>query len=106
MVGRLTPQKNPLTLLEVCRLLDTDFRLLMVGDGELRTKLEEFVVRNNLGEKVIFTGERNDISDILAASDIFVLSSRWEGLPAGDYRSRYGRIACGGYGGRRGAGTD
>jgi glycosyltransferase involved in cell wall biosynthesis len=81
MVGRLTPQKDPLTLLEACRLLKTDFRLMMVGDGELRSKAEKFVADNNLGDKVTFTGNRTDIPDILAASDILVLDSRWEGLP-------------------------
>lgn len=80
-VGRLTPQKDPLTLLEACRLLKTDYKLIMVGDGELRAKVEEFVTRNNLRDKVIITGERNDIPEILAAGDIFVLDSRWEGLP-------------------------
>ncbi len=81
MVGRLTPAKDPLTLLEACRLLDTEFKLLVVGDGELRVKAEDFVARNNLSDKVIFTGERNDIPEILAASDILLLDSRWEGLP-------------------------
>jgi glycosyltransferase involved in cell wall biosynthesis len=81
MVGRLTPAKDPLTLLEACRLLETNFRLMMVGDGELRGKMEQFVARNNLRYKVTFTGERNDIPEILAASDILVLDSRWEGLP-------------------------
>ncbi len=81
MVGRLTLAKDPLTLLEACRRLKTNFKLLMVGDGELRTKAEEFAARNNLRDKVTFTGERYDIPEILAASNIFVLDSRWEGFP-------------------------
>lgn len=81
MVGRLTAAKDPLTLLEACRLLGAKYKLLMVGDGELLNKVKEFVTRNNLRNKVIFAGQRNDIADILAASDIIVLSSRWEGLP-------------------------
>lgn len=81
MVGRLAQQKDPLALLEACKLLKTDFRLIMVGEGELRGPAEAFVSRNGLRDRVTFTGERHDIPDILAASDIFVLSSRWEGLP-------------------------
>ena len=81
MVGRLVPQKDPLALLEACTLLKTEFRLLIVGDGELRGRAEEFVNQNNLGNKVTFTGERHDVPGILAASDILVLASRWEGLP-------------------------
>jgi glycosyltransferase involved in cell wall biosynthesis len=81
MVGRLAPQKDPLTLLEACKLLEADFRLMIVGDGELRGRAEAFVSQNNLRDKVTFTGERHDIPEILAASDILVLASRWEGLP-------------------------
>ncbi len=81
MVGRLEPPKDPLALLEACKLLKTDFRLMIVGDGELRGRAEEFVARNNLDDKVTFTGERHDVPEILAASDIFVLASLWEGLP-------------------------
>jgi len=81
MVGRLAPQKDPLTLLEACKLLEADFRLMIVGDGELRGRAEALVSQGNLRDKVIFTGERQDIPGILAACDILVLSSRWEGLP-------------------------
>ncbi|MFH1087702.1 MAG: glycosyltransferase family 4 protein [Chloroflexota bacterium] len=81
MVGRLAPQKDPLTLLEACKLLKADFRLMIVGDGELRGQMEEFVALNDLRDKVTLTGERHDIPAIMAASDILVLSSRWEGLP-------------------------
>jgi glycosyltransferase involved in cell wall biosynthesis len=81
MIGRLAPQKDPLTLLEACKLLKADFRLMIVGDGELHGRAEEFVAQNDLHHKVTFTGERHDIPEILAASDILVLSSRWEGLP-------------------------
>jgi len=80
-VGRLASPKDPLAMLQACRMLEGDFRVLLVGDGELRSSAEEFARRSGLGSKVIFTGERKDIPEILAASDIFLLSSRWEGLP-------------------------
>lgn len=80
MVGRLVPQKDPMTLLRACQLLKNDFRLLIVGNGELRGDLEYFVRENGLSGKVYFVGEREDIPEVLATSDVFVLSSRWEGL--------------------------
>ena len=80
MVGRLVPQKDPMTLLRACQLLKEDFRLVIVGNGELRGDMEYFVRKNGLSSKVYFTGEREDIPEILAASNVFVLSSRWEGL--------------------------
>ena len=79
-VGRLAPQKDLFTLLESCSLLNEEFRLLLVGDGELKGKVQAFVSSKSLGDRVILAGERSDIPEILSGSDIFVLSSKWEGL--------------------------
>ncbi len=81
MVGRLSPQKDPGALLEAASRLRGTYKLLVVGDGGLRTDLEQFTTQKGLENQVIFTGQREDIPEILAASDVFALSSRWEGLP-------------------------
>jgi glycosyltransferase involved in cell wall biosynthesis len=81
MVGRLVSQKDPLTFLEACRFINQDYQAVIVGDGELREQIETFITQNQLDNKVILTGERKDVPEILAASDIFVLASNWEGLP-------------------------
>jgi glycosyltransferase involved in cell wall biosynthesis len=81
MVGRLVPQKDPLTLLKACQILKGQFKLLVIGDGELRGLMEQFISDNGLDYSVFLAGERKDVSEILAASDIFVLPSRFEGLP-------------------------
>lgn len=84
MVGRLVPQKDPLTLLRACALVRKRFNALLVGDGILRSSAEEFLsAQDGLRNRVRLLGEREDINEILAASHIFVLSSRWEGLPIG-----------------------
>jgi|Deesub1362B_J571_1020462.scaffolds.fasta_scaffold00760_5 glycosyltransferase involved in cell wall biosynthesis len=80
-VGRLTPPKDLLTLLKALKGLPPKGVLLLVGDGELKFQVERYVQKLRLGKQVRFLGQRNDIPQILAASDIFVLSSRWEGLP-------------------------
>jgi len=79
-VGRLVPQKDPLTLLKAIKILPKG-TLLMVGDGELRPHVEKYVCKHNLNKRVLILGQRKDVPRILAASDIFILSSRWEGLP-------------------------
>ena len=91
MVARLVPQKDPLTLLRACLLLSKGipqasgrpcFKVLLVGDGVLRTQAADFLRKNpKLDGSVALMGEREDIPEILAASDIFVLCSQWEGLP-------------------------
>lgn len=83
-IGTLTGQKGHKYLLEALAKVTKvipDVKLLIVGDGHLRTKLEELSVNLGLGENVIFCGWRRDIPEILAILDLFVLSSLWEGLP-------------------------
>lgn len=55
--------------------------ILFVGDGELREVLQEQVSAADMTEHIHFLGFRQDIPDLLAASDYFVLPSLWEGLP-------------------------
>ncbi len=79
-VGRFAAQKDPLTLLEAMRRLPAG-TLLMVGEGPLRRRVEREVRTHALEGRVILLEPRPDIPEILAASDVFVLPSRWEGLP-------------------------
>jgi glycosyltransferase involved in cell wall biosynthesis len=56
-------------------------RLLVVGDGTERAKLEAQARASGLGEAVVFTGFRDDVADLLRAADLFVLPSLLEGMP-------------------------
>jgi glycosyltransferase involved in cell wall biosynthesis len=56
-------------------------RLLLVGDGPLRERLEGMARSKGLAPSILFTGFREDIPSILAGSDLFVLSSIEEGMP-------------------------
>jgi glycosyltransferase involved in cell wall biosynthesis len=79
-VGRLARPKEPLLLLDALQRLPRG-RLIVVGDGPLRPSLEEQIQLKGLTDRVKMMGRRPDVSEILAASDIFVFVSRWEGLP-------------------------
>ncbi len=83
-VGRFTTQKNHEMLIRAFAQLKPSrqpVRLLLTGDGELKRQVEQLVHSLRLSEKVHFLGVRSDIPELLNASDIFVLSSRWEGNP-------------------------
>lgn len=56
-------------------------RYLVVGDGEHRAALEELAGRLGVADRVIFTGLRKDIPDLLAVSDLFVLPTLGDVLP-------------------------
>jgi len=61
--------------------IDGAVKFILVGDGVLRQAVEKRMNDLVLNDMIILTGWRNDIPDILASSDIFVLTSLWEGLP-------------------------
>jgi len=56
---------------------------LIVGDGDLRGELERTTADLGLGDRVIFTGFRSDVADILRILDVYVLPSLFEGTPLG-----------------------
>jgi glycosyltransferase involved in cell wall biosynthesis len=57
-----------------------NIQTLFVGDGELKEELQAQVATLNLGAHIRFLGNRQDVPELLAASDLFVLPSLWEGL--------------------------
>jgi glycosyltransferase involved in cell wall biosynthesis len=79
-VGRLAPPKDLTMLLKAVKPL-AGIEVLIVGDGELRKEVEKYILKNGLSKKVFLLGEREDVPEILVNSDVFVLPSRWEGLP-------------------------
>lgn len=82
-VGRLEPIKNHLLLLEAFRGLPSDLQgsLTILGEGSLRPLLAERIVELGLGDRVQMPGFVTDPEDTLRASDVFVLSSDFEGHP-------------------------
>ncbi len=80
-IGELNKNKNQKWLLEAWKeIKDGNRMLLFVGNGKLRNRLEAFA-RDNRIESVMFLGFRDDIPELLAASDVLVSVSKREGLP-------------------------
>ncbi len=83
-VGRLCEVKNQRMLLRaVAPLLGSDTWLVVVGDGPDRQSLERLADQLGIGARIRWLGERRDVSSLLAAMDVFALSSYSEGLPLG-----------------------
>jgi len=83
-VGRLEVQKGMDVLIQAMARLRDELPgafLLIVGEGSCRADLEQQVDRLGLGESVRFAGSVSDVLPILSRLDLFVLPSRWEGLP-------------------------
>ena len=81
-VGALDPPKDPLTPADAVSALAREglpVVLLVVGDGTLRGRAED--IASGSGGAVQVLGQRDDVPRLLTAADIFVLSSKHEGLP-------------------------
>lgn len=83
-VGRLHPQKGLPDLLIGFQSIKGTYpaaHLLIVGDGECRADLERQAQQLGIAGAVTFAGLRDDVPQLLALLDVFVLTSLWEGLP-------------------------
>jgi len=84
MVACFKPQKSPLDFIRLAKLVKDEVpntKFILAGDGVLHSRISHLIKRLNLEREIILTGWSYDIPLILAASDIFVLTSLWEGLP-------------------------
>lgn len=83
-VARFAPQKNLQLLIDAfaraAAVLPTSM-LLLAGDGPLRAAVQDRASGLGVRDRVRFLGERRDVPALLGASDVFVLSSDWEGTP-------------------------
>jgi len=83
-VGRLVPVKGHIILLEALRILHDshqNVRLLVIGEGPLRSHLEAEVKRLGLKQVVTFAGHKEQAYDFINMMDIFALPSLHEGIP-------------------------
>ena len=83
-IGRLHRQKGLPDLLVALAQVQgrvPGVRLLLIGEGELRGELESQASALGLSETMVFAGARTDVPAIMAALDVLVLPSLWEGLP-------------------------
>lgn len=82
-VGSLSENKNQIFLIEILSKLvkiNENYKLIIVGEGKERKKLESRVLQLGLNENVYFAGRRNEIPEIMHLFDIFLLPSKMEGL--------------------------
>lgn len=83
-VARLHRQKGLTYLIKAAKKIRhavPEVKILIVGGGPLRKKLERAARKAGLGNSLVFMGERGDATELLSIFDVFVLPSLWEGLP-------------------------
>lgn len=83
-VGRLAEQKNVMFLPEILdelRKISCDYKMLIVGGGDLRDSLSDKIQRMGLTQHIFLAGSSVDTSPWYSAMDAFILPSHFEGLP-------------------------
>ena len=96
-IGRFVKVKNHSFLLSVFEKIaekKPDSRLLLIGDGEDREKVEAEIKSKNLTDKVIILSNRSDIPELLSAMDCFILPSLFEGFPVALLESQASGLRC------------
>jgi glycosyltransferase involved in cell wall biosynthesis len=84
-LGALSWEKDPIGQLRIAASVLRKVpraAYLIVGDGSMRGEVERSINRMDLEGRVFLAGNRDDIGDVLAASDALLLASRMEGMPA------------------------
>jgi glycosyltransferase involved in cell wall biosynthesis len=79
-VARFSEPKDQKTVINAVALLPTNFKLIFVGDGPLKSEAETLVSELNLQESILFLGVRTDVLSLLKTADFVILSSKYEGL--------------------------
>lgn len=96
-IGRFVPVKNHSFLLSVFESVvgkNPDSRLILIGDGEDRDKVETSIKEMNLSDKVTILSNRCDTPELLGAMDVFVLPSLFEGLGISLVEAQVSGVRC------------
>lgn len=96
-IGKMMNAKNHIFLIDIFKeLVKVNYKskLILVGDGILRSIIEEKVIKEKIEDNVIFLGMRNDIPELLQAMDIFIFPSLWEGLPLSLLEAQSSGLPC------------
>jgi len=96
-VGRFCQQKNHLFLIDIFKEIKSKKEksiLLLVGDGELRSLIEDKIFELGLNESVVFTGVRSDVPELVQAMDVLLFPSLYEGLPVTLIEAQTAGLPC------------
>ena len=91
------PQKNHTFLIDIFEAVvkkNPNVKLLLIGEGEGKETIIKKVHELGLEDKVIFTGMRSDVNELLQAMDVFLFPSLYEGLPVTMIEAQAAGLPC------------
>lgn len=96
-IGRLSTPKNHKFLLNVFdqyHKINSNSKLLLVGDGELFESIKQHINKLDINDAVIMTGSKQNTEDYYQIMDIFLFPSLWEGLPVSVVEAQANGLQC------------
>ena len=93
-VGRLSEVKNQKFLVDVCERIGGNVFLLMVGEGQDKTKIEERLKKAGLSNRSLILPSCSNIGDLFAVMDVFAFPSLWEGLGVALIEAQVAELPC------------
>lgn len=93
-VGRLSAVKNPDYIIEIMRRISAHYKLIWVGDGELKDAIKEKIVQYHLEEKIYLVGAQSNVAPFYKCADAFIFPSIFEGLPITLIEAQAAEIPC------------
>ena len=96
-VARFSPQKNHGQLIEIFKhlhIINNNYKLLLIGEGELMNDIKEKVLSYNLKDSVIFLGKVRNVSDYYNAMDLFLFPSLFEGFAIAPLEAQANNVPC------------
>ena len=97
VVGRLSLQKNPMKAIGIFKSViekRSDAKLLVVGAGDMLSKMQEEITALGLDGNVIIAGLRHDVNKIYSALDVLIMPSLFEGLPLTAVEAQCSGVHC------------
>lgn len=96
-VSRFSYQKNHFLLIDIFEELakkKSNCKLVLIGVGSLYDDIVRYADFKGVSDKVLFMGQRNDVEKLLNMMDVFVLPSRFEGLPLVLVEAQFAMLPC------------
>ena len=91
-IAELNANKNQILLIKTMKELKkerSNIKLLLIGEGPLKNEYQKYIKENNLEDEVKILGKRKDINELLSITDIYLASSKREGLPVNVMEAMY-----------------
>lgn len=93
-IGRFCEQKNQLFLIDVLNSLNNNYKLMLIGQGDLFVPIKKEILKYGLENRVIFVETTKEIEKYYSALDLFVFPSLFEGMPVAPVEAQMNGLKC------------